>query len=86
MRDYTRGVRPSRGTTDFSTILTKVRVANPDVLGGATVFVDAVAITRQMKALNMNPRMVGLTIGVDLPKFVYERGRKLTSDRPAMAR
>jgi branched-chain amino acid transport system substrate-binding protein len=58
-------------TTDFSTILTKVRAANPDVLGGATRFDDAVAITRQMKALNVNPRMVGLTVGVDLPKF-YE--------------
>ena len=39
------------GTTDFSAILTKVRAANPDVLGGATQFEDAVAITRQMKAL-----------------------------------
>ena len=35
------------GTTDFATILTKVRTANPDVLGGATRFEDAVAITRQ---------------------------------------
>jgi branched-chain amino acid transport system substrate-binding protein len=59
------------GTTDFSAILTKVRAANPDVLAGGTRFEDAVAITRQMKALNVNPRMVGLTIGVDLPKF-YE--------------
>ena len=61
---------PSR-TTDFSAILTKVRAANPDVLGGATSFEDAVSITRQLKALNVNSRMVGLTAGVDLPKF-YE--------------
>ena len=47
------------GTTDFSAILTKVRAANPDVLGGATFFEDAVAITRQLKALNVNPRMYG---------------------------
>ena len=59
------------GNTDFSAILTKVQAANPDVLGGAARFEDAVAITRQLKALNVNPRMVGLTIGVDLPKF-YE--------------
>jgi branched-chain amino acid transport system substrate-binding protein len=64
-----------RGNTDFSTILTKVRAANPDVLGGATIFEDAVAITRQMKALNVNPRMVGLTVGVDLPKFYEVLGR-----------
>ena len=63
------------GTTDFSTILTKVRAANPDVLGGATVFEDAVAITRQLKALSVNPRMVGLTVGVDLPKFYEVLGR-----------
>jgi len=46
------------GNTDFSAILTKVRAANPDVLGGGARFEDAVAITRQMKALNVNPRMV----------------------------
>ncbi len=65
---------PERNT-DFSTILAKVRAANPDVLGGATRFEDAVAITRQMKALNVNPRMVGLTVGVDLPRFYDVVGR-----------
>jgi branched-chain amino acid transport system substrate-binding protein len=60
-----------QGNTDFATILTKVRAANPDVLSGATGFVDAVALTRQMKASDVNPRMVGLTVGVMLPKF-YE--------------
>ena len=65
-----------RGTTDFSAILTKVRAANPDVLGGAAgAFEDAVAITRQLKALNVNPRMSGLTAGVDLPKFYEVLGR-----------
>jgi len=65
-----------QGTTDFSAILTKVRAANPDVLGGATgFFEDAVAITRQLKALNVNPRMAGLTAGVDLPKFYEVLGR-----------
>jgi len=64
-----------QGNTDFSTILAKVRAANPDVLGGGTRFEDALAITRQMKALNVNPRMVGLTAGVDLPKFYEVVGR-----------
>jgi len=63
------------GDTDFSTILAKVRAANPDVLGGATRFEDAVAITRQMKALDVNPRMVGLTVGVDALKFYEDLGR-----------
>jgi branched-chain amino acid transport system substrate-binding protein len=34
-----------------------------------------VAITRQMKVLNVNPRMVGLTVGVDLLKFYETLGR-----------
>jgi len=63
------------GTTDFSAILTKVRAANPDVLAGSTRFDDAVAITRQMKALNVNPRMYGLTVGVDTLKFYEALGR-----------
>ena len=60
-----------KGHTDFSAILTKIRTANPDVLGAATYFDDAVAITRQMKELNVNPKMFGVTVGGDLPKF-YE--------------
>ena len=60
-----------KGNTDFSALLTKVRAANPDVLGAATYFDDALAITRQMKELNVNPKMFGVTVGGDLPKF-YE--------------
>ncbi len=64
-----------KGTTDFSAILTNVRAANPDVLSAATYFDDAVAITRQMKALNVNPKMYGATSGVDLLKFYEVLGR-----------
>ncbi len=60
-----------KGNTDYSAIMTKLRSANPDVLGAATYFDDAVAITRQMKELNVNPKMYGVTVGGDLPKF-YE--------------
>jgi branched-chain amino acid transport system substrate-binding protein len=64
-----------KGTTDFSAILTKVRAANPDVLGAATYFDDAVAIVRQMKVINLNPKMYGVTVGGDLPKFHEVLGR-----------
>jgi branched-chain amino acid transport system substrate-binding protein len=64
-----------RGATDFSAILAKVRAANPDVLGAATYFEDAVAITRQMRASDVNPRMFGVTVGGDLPRFYEELGR-----------
>ena len=60
-----------KGNTDFSALLIKIRAANPDVLGAATYFDDAVALTRQMKELNVNPKMFGVTVGGDLPKF-YE--------------
>jgi branched-chain amino acid transport system substrate-binding protein len=62
-------------TTDFSAILAKVRAANPDVLGGVTRLDDAVAITRQLKASNVNPRMVGMTVSVDALRFYEELGR-----------
>ncbi len=64
-----------RGTKDFAAILTRVRVANPDVLAAATYFEDSVAITRQMRDLNVNPKMYGVTVGGDLPKFYEVLGR-----------
>jgi branched-chain amino acid transport system substrate-binding protein len=64
-----------KGTTDFSAILTKVRAANPDVLAAATYFDDAVALTRQLKQSDVNPRMFGVTVGGDLPRFYELLGR-----------
>ena len=58
-----------KGNQDFSAMLTKIKAANPDVLAASTYFDDAVAITRQMKELNVNPKMYGLTVGGDLPEF-----------------
>jgi branched-chain amino acid transport system substrate-binding protein len=48
-----------------------VRAANADVLAAGTYFDDAVAITRQMKQLNINPKMFAVSVGGDLPRF-YE--------------
>jgi branched-chain amino acid transport system substrate-binding protein len=58
-----------KGNTDFSALLTKLRATNPDVLAAATYFDDAVALTRQMRELNVNPKMYGVTVGGDLPEF-----------------
>jgi hypothetical protein len=65
------------GTIELSAVLTKIRAANPDVLGVCTAaLADAVAIMRGMKALDVNPRMVGLTPGVRvLPRFYEALGR-----------
>jgi branched-chain amino acid transport system substrate-binding protein len=58
-----------KASTDFSALLTKIKAANPDVLAAATYFDDAVALSRQLKELNVNPKMYGVTIGGDLPEF-----------------
>jgi len=58
-----------KGHTDFTAILTKIKASNADVVGASTYFDDAVAITRQMKELNINPKMYGVTVGGDLPEF-----------------
>jgi branched-chain amino acid transport system substrate-binding protein len=64
-----------KGTTDFSAPLGRIRAANPDVLGAGTYFDDAVALTRQLKALDVNPRMFAMTAGSDLPRFHEVLGR-----------
>jgi branched-chain amino acid transport system substrate-binding protein len=58
-----------KGNTDFSALLTKLKAANPDIIAAATYFDDAVAFTRQMKELNVNPKMYAVTVGGDLPEF-----------------
>jgi branched-chain amino acid transport system substrate-binding protein len=62
-------------TKDFAALLGKVKAANPDVVAAATYFDDAVAITRQMKAAGVNPKMHTVTVGGDLPKFHELLGR-----------
>jgi branched-chain amino acid transport system substrate-binding protein len=58
-----------KGNQDFSALLTKIKAVNPDVLAAATYFDDAVAVARQMKELGVNPKMLGVTVGGDIPKF-----------------
>jgi branched-chain amino acid transport system substrate-binding protein len=65
---------PSR-TTDFSAILTRVQTENPDVLAAGTYFDDAVAITRQLRVQNVNPRMFAVTVGGGFPRFYQLLGR-----------
>jgi branched-chain amino acid transport system substrate-binding protein len=57
------------GTTDFSAVLAKVRAANPDVLAAGTYFKDSVALTRQLKDADVNPKMFAVTVGGDFPQF-----------------
>ncbi|HYE92597.1 MAG TPA: amino acid ABC transporter substrate-binding protein, partial [Terriglobales bacterium] len=60
-----------KGNQDFSALLTKIKATNADIVAAATYFDDAVAIVRQAKELGVNPKMFGVTVGGDIPKF-YE--------------
>ena len=46
-----------KGNTDFSALLTKIKATNADVIAAATYFDDAVALTRQMRELNVSPSL-----------------------------
>ena len=58
-----------KGVTDFAALLTKVKSLAPEAFAASTYFDDAVAVTRQMKELDINPKMFGVTVGGDLPEF-----------------
>jgi branched-chain amino acid transport system substrate-binding protein len=64
-----------KGTTDFTPLLIKIKSLNPDVIAAGSYFDDAVATTRQMKELDVNPKMYGVTVGGDLPEFYQLLGK-----------
>src|SRR5262245_10077138 len=51
------------GTTDFSAILNRTKAANPDVLVANYVPAEVIAMTRQMKELDLNVKMYSATPG-----------------------
>jgi branched-chain amino acid transport system substrate-binding protein len=64
-----------KGTKDFGALLPKIKAANPDVVAAATYVDDSMAIARGMKEADINPKMFGVTVGGDLPKFHETLGR-----------
>ena len=63
------------GTTDFSAILNKVKAAKPDVLVVGAPPADAIAITRQMRELDVNVKMYDVTPGAAYPDFPKALGK-----------
>jgi branched-chain amino acid transport system substrate-binding protein len=62
-----------RGTADFSGMLNQVKAAKPDVLVAASVVLDdLVAITRQMRELDLNVKMLSSLFYGALPDY-YQR-------------
>jgi branched-chain amino acid transport system substrate-binding protein len=65
-----------RGTADFSDILNKVKAAKPDVLVAASVLLeDLVAITRQMRELDLNVKMFSSLPYGALPDYYKRLGK-----------
>lgn len=63
------------GTTDFSAILNKVKAAKPDALVVGAPPADAIAITRQMRELDVNVKMYGVTPGAGYPDYQKALGK-----------
>jgi branched-chain amino acid transport system substrate-binding protein len=60
--------------TDVSSVLTRVRDANPDMLIGGSYLPDSVLITRQAKELGVNPKLFAFSVGAAQPDFVESLG------------
>jgi branched-chain amino acid transport system substrate-binding protein len=60
--------------TDVSSVLTRVRDANPDMLIGGSYLPDSVLITRQSKELGVNPRLYTFSVGAAQPDFEESLG------------
>jgi branched-chain amino acid transport system substrate-binding protein len=64
-----------RDVSDFRPLLENVRQLKPEVLAAPGYFNDAVTIIRQMKEMDVNPKMFAVTSGGDLPKFYEVLGK-----------
>ena len=64
------------GTADFSPLITKIKAVNPDVLVASSVRLDdLVGITRQIKAADLNVKMLSsLPYGL-LPEYYQQLGK-----------
>ena len=71
------------GTTDFSALLNKVKAAKPDVLVVGAPPADAIAITRQMRELDVEVKMYGTTPGGAFPDYYKALGTRQSSSTPA---
>lgn len=59
---------------DLSSLLTKVKGLNPDMVLASSLYEQAVLITRQAKELDLCPRLLGFTVGPNFPAFVESLG------------
>jgi hypothetical protein len=72
-----------KGTADFSGILNQVKAAKPDVLVAASVLLeDVVAITRQMRELDLDVKLLSSLLYGALPDYYKRRPRSSSTAAP----
>lgn len=64
-----------KGVTDLSAILTRIRDANADAIFAGSYFQDAVLLVKQAKELDVNPKMIAVTVGAALDSFGRDLGK-----------
>jgi branched-chain amino acid transport system substrate-binding protein len=57
---------------DFTALLERIKASGAEAIFSNSYFADAVAQVRQMRKLDINPKMFAATIGPALPRFVVE--------------
>ena len=63
------------GLVDFKPLLFKVKAANPEVVYAISYLMDATLIARQMKEIDINPKMfAGSAAGYSIPEFLEGAG------------
>jgi len=63
-----------KGTEDFVPLLTKIKAKNPDLYINAGYLPDAVAMTRQSKEIDFNPKAFWFSVGPAMPDFAETLG------------
>jgi len=63
------------GVVDFKPMLFKAKAENPDVIYAISYLMDATLITRQMKEIDLNPKMfAGSAAGYSIPEYLEGAG------------
>ena len=65
----------AEGTSDFTSALTKIKAKKPDVVLVAGHTEESLNFTQQAKELNVNPRMISLTVGPSEADFRKALGK-----------
>nr|WP_289510123.1 amino acid ABC transporter substrate-binding protein [Desulfovulcanus ferrireducens] len=65
----------AEGTSDFTSVLTKIKAKNPDVVLVAGHTEESLNFTQQAKELDVNPKMISLTVGPSEADFRKALGK-----------